>query len=323
MIRLPSGALLLLMLALPASAADQPAAYVLRVDNGRAGGLKLQLHVEMGGRLLQLDDHPARQPHGEVLTRALVEALDRDHDGKLTKAELRAAEKVLLEKDADEDECLTPFELAPSLLLDEPPANGASAPQVSLSLAARGKEGRPDQEITVRLDDPPSPRLLIRAGGLLLDVGTQAATPAAAPPPRKKLKAAADRLVTLTVSPRPRSWFVLLDANGDGQLSRKELRGAWDRLADAEARKAGFVLAPDWTAPALTLTFVRGSRGPTDTPLLERPAPARGPSWFVAMDRNRDGYVSPSEFIGTPEQFRRLDRDGDGLLGPEEAEAGR
>jgi hypothetical protein len=37
------------------------------------------------------------------------------------------------------------------------------------------------------------------------------------------------------------------------------------------------------------------------------------------MDRNNDGDVSPREFLGTEEQFRRLDADGDGLISAEEA----
>jgi Ca2+-binding EF-hand superfamily protein len=134
---------------------------------------------------------------------------------------------------------------------------------------------------------------------------------------------AADSIVTLTVTPHPRSWFTILDADGDGQLSVRELRTGWERLADAEARKAGFVTAPDGNGLYLTLTFVQGATGARGIPLSKRPAPRRGPDWFQAMDRNGDGCVSPHEWIGTREQFRRLDRDGDGLLSPEEAEAPR
>ncbi len=39
------------------------------------------------------------------------------------------------------------------------------------------------------------------------------------------------------------------------------------------------------------------------------------------MDRNRDGDVSRKEFIGTAEQFKLIDKDGDGLISLEEAEA--
>jgi hypothetical protein len=39
------------------------------------------------------------------------------------------------------------------------------------------------------------------------------------------------------------------------------------------------------------------------------------------MDRNGDGDVSRREFLGTDEQFREIDTDGDGLISVEEAEA--
>jgi hypothetical protein len=37
------------------------------------------------------------------------------------------------------------------------------------------------------------------------------------------------------------------------------------------------------------------------------------------MDRNGDGDVSPREFLGTDEEFRLLDADGDGLISADEA----
>jgi hypothetical protein len=37
------------------------------------------------------------------------------------------------------------------------------------------------------------------------------------------------------------------------------------------------------------------------------------------MDRNGDGDVSRKEFVGRPEDFPKLDADGDGLIDPEEA----
>jgi hypothetical protein len=38
------------------------------------------------------------------------------------------------------------------------------------------------------------------------------------------------------------------------------------------------------------------------------------------MDRNGDGDVSPREFLGTQEDFRRIDEDGDGLIDAREAQ---
>ena len=46
-----------------------------------------------------------------------------------------------------------------------------------------------------------------------------------------------------------------------------------------------------------------------------------GPSWFTRMDRNRDGDVSLSEFIGSRASFTLLDQDADGLISISEAAA--
>jgi hypothetical protein len=39
------------------------------------------------------------------------------------------------------------------------------------------------------------------------------------------------------------------------------------------------------------------------------------------MDVNGDREITAREFLGTAEQFRAIDADGDGLVGPEEASA--
>ena len=37
------------------------------------------------------------------------------------------------------------------------------------------------------------------------------------------------------------------------------------------------------------------------------------------MDANKDGDISPREFLLGPEQFQKLDADNDGLISPTEA----
>jgi len=45
------------------------------------------------------------------------------------------------------------------------------------------------------------------------------------------------------------------------------------------------------------------------------------PRWFTTMDANKDGDISPREFLLGPEQFKKLDVDNDGLISPTEAVA--
>jgi Ca2+-binding EF-hand superfamily protein len=131
----------------------------------------------------------------------------------------------------------------------------------------------------------------------------------------------------LTVVDRGASLFEFLDGDHDGRLSPRELRSAWARLAPWDREGSGrvarqqvprqFQLVLSYGQPRVNLP-VAGGAGYADLPLFRDRS--RGPLWFRKMDRNADGDVSPSEFLGTREQFRRIDTDGDGLIDIPEAE---
>lgn len=106
--------------------------------------------------------------------------------------------------------------------------------------------------------------------------------------------------------------FELLDTNHDGALSVRELRGALDRLKDAGCVTDG---AFD-RAKSPRVMLAAASRGYPDSLAIDL---RRGPAWFRAMDKNRDGDVSRREFTGPADVFDKLDIDRDGLLGAEEA----
>jgi Ca2+-binding EF-hand superfamily protein len=129
----------------------------------------------------------------------------------------------------------------------------------------------------------------------------------------------------VTVRDRGRNLFDSLDTDGNGRLDLSELNAAV-RLLDGERRPP---LTRDRVPRQFRLTAERGVPGTSFGPVTlagrasrPKPAPAgapRGPRWFQAMDRNGDGFLSPREFLGPPEVFRRLDVDGDGLISVDEA----
>jgi Ca2+-binding EF-hand superfamily protein len=115
----------------------------------------------------------------------------------------------------------------------------------------------------------------------------------------------------------------LVDQDEDGRLSVRELRELADRLVNLDRNRDGRIEQGElW--PTLRVAIGHGPviHGPLAAVRRVYPPPvptATPPEWFVRMDRNRDGDLTPREFLGSQEQFDALDTDGDGLISVAEA----
>ena len=139
------------------------------------------------------------------------------------------------------------------------------------------------------------------------------------------------REVALAITPAVQTptLFQLLDENRDGRLGVRELRTSWERLIALEPGNAEVVTRAA-IQPSVSLRVTRGfdrlnvNQVQVDVrfqnPNQTVPVPQRGPVWFRRMDRNADGDVSRSEFLGTRAEFDSIDTDGDELLSLPEAE---
>jgi Ca2+-binding EF-hand superfamily protein len=135
----------------------------------------------------------------------------------------------------------------------------------------------------------------------------------------------------LTATDRGRTLFEMLDTDHDSRLGLRELRAAWERMAPWDRDGDGCISMSEIPRQyELTVSqgllksgpgqFSAGGFSPGMSFGARPAAPKRGPVWFRKMDRNGDGDVSPREWLGTMEDFRRIDTDGDGLIDAEEAE---
>lgn len=127
----------------------------------------------------------------------------------------------------------------------------------------------------------------------------------------------------LTITDEGRSLFELLDEDSDTRLSLRELRSSWTRMKPLAKSDNG--LARQDIPRRLDVSVGQAQRRVRVTPRRTAPTTLVGqfkkpPLWFQKMDRNQDGDISPREFLGSDEDFRKLDTDGDGLISSEEAQ---
>ncbi len=127
-------------------------------------------------------------------------------------------------------------------------------------------------------------------------------------------------------------FFQSLDRDKDGRLSIRELRALrktvsqWDRNGDKQIARDEFPQRFTLSVDRAQLTVQTAGQRRAATTARQRPGNSRpqpdrshGPVWFRMTDRNNDGEVSLREFLGRVEDFKDIDRDGDGLIDATEA----
>ena len=121
-----------------------------------------------------------------------------------------------------------------------------------------------------------------------------------------------------------RSLFKLLDRNADRRLAVREIANApgwllhWDHNADGQISIAEVPIHVSVPVQPVSLygrTYFLDGAFAYDKP----PDSTRGPLWFRKMDRNQDGDLSPREFLGPIDEFKKFDSDDDGLIDATEA----
>lgn len=129
--------------------------------------------------------------------------------------------------------------------------------------------------------------------------------------------------IRLMIHDRGDALFEHLDADHDGQLGEREILGAAGRLKslDHDGRLTADELPRRWT-----VAFLRGEgrvERPFYIPVSARrtTTDSKAPRWFRRGDFNGDGQISRREFLGTSEQFQRLDHNDDGFLEADEVQA--
>jgi Ca2+-binding EF-hand superfamily protein len=137
----------------------------------------------------------------------------------------------------------------------------------------------------------------------------------------------ASAFVTLSQGDHGRGLFELLDTDRDNRLSPRELKNAWKTLAPWDTDGDGciarsevprqFQLTLSQGRPVVNARFAESANRGAPTVNKAR----SGPLWFRKMDRNADGLVSRNEFLGSDEDFDKIDTDHDGFIDEKEAEA--
>ncbi len=109
--------------------------------------------------------------------------------------------------------------------------------------------------------------------------------------------------------------FAALDTNHDQVLSAAEVEQAADILEAFDKNNDGEITLEEFHRPS-----PNGKRPPKDEQKPNNPENGRPPvpPVIAALDTDRDGFISAGEMEDATESLKKLDKNKDGSLSPEE-----
>ncbi len=265
-------------------------------------------------------------------------AMDKDKDGKVSKEEY-TGEIPFDMADRNKDGFLTAEDIVGAPGAGRPGGKGPSIPSIE-EQAARMREADKNGDGKVGRDEwPGRPEGFERIdkdgdGFLTKEEFLAAAARGGAPGGPGAGKAGG-----------PRKDVARFDRNGDGKVTRDEFPGGDDAFKSLDKDGDGAISAEEAKAARGDGKGPRGdgeAKPPampamSDDPMAPPPAapppvspPAEAPhvggaaptALFALLDRNHDGKISREEFPGGDDEWRKMDRDANGWVTPDEA-AGR
>jgi Ca2+-binding EF-hand superfamily protein len=254
----------------------------------------------------------------------LLQALDTDHDGVISAAEIAAAPKSLLTLDQDEDGKLTAEECA------EEGAQGPTPSELVKSLMAFDKNG--DGKLQ-RDEVPERMRGLFdrgdtnKDGVLTIDQIRAMAKADLAARPKEQEGNPKQRHRTEIMIMRVIPVLAAMDTDHDAVLSASEIANAAAALKTLDKNGDGQLtddeVSPDWVRVLVAQIMIQfdsdedNRLSPVEiAALMANPKAAQLRGTLEAADRNHDGYITEDELI---EEVRlRADINHDGVVTEQE-----
>jgi Ca2+-binding EF-hand superfamily protein len=202
--------------------------------------------------------------------------------------------------------------------------------KIAFSEAAENKPGEASIDVTALAPEvtlaakPSADRAVVALGNSRLVFSAHTLGPKTDANPDYSQPATRNQ-VRLMVHDQVDAIFEELDANADGRLGEREIAFCSQRLAQRDRNGDG-QLSGDEFPYSMIVAFLLGEQAgersfyvPPSPSVTTTKSQKTVASWFASADLNGDGDVSRREFLGSSEQFNRLDVNKDGYIGPVEA----